>query len=244
MIDYPLRGIVLVDNRKRWTGHQVLHPQLHGVAEVEHRGGDLRESEEHYRHSVELNPQIPWTADNQGNILSSSTRWMAACWEMSSSTRRVVERWMEPANGELRGSSRTIASVMASVSGRTIENVVPWPRTALASLVVLLLLMPHLGNPVLFFILAAIIYLAYGGGFGTMPATAGDYFGVKNAGAIYGLMLIAWSIAGVVGPILISWLFGSDEPNYTLGYTTMGVIGLAAVLLTFVTRVPRGREAA
>ncbi|HEX6486292.1 MAG TPA: hypothetical protein VF012_06250, partial [Nocardioidaceae bacterium] len=67
--------------------------------------------------------------------------------------------------------------------------------------------------------------------------------GVKNAGAIYGLMLIAWSIAGVVGPILISWLFGSDEPNYTLGYTTMGVIGLAAVLLTFVTRVPRGREA-
>ncbi|MBF9196544.1 bifunctional diguanylate cyclase/phosphodiesterase [Microvirga terrestris] len=35
----------------------------------------LRESEEHYRHSVELNPQIPWTADSQGNILSTSTRW-------------------------------------------------------------------------------------------------------------------------------------------------------------------------
>ena len=43
--------------------------------------------------------------------------------------------------------------------------------------------------------LGAVIYLCYGGGFGTMPATAGDYFGVKNAGAIYGLMLIAWSIA-------------------------------------------------
>ncbi|MBD2747547.1 EAL domain-containing protein [Microvirga sp. BT688] len=35
----------------------------------------LRESEEHYRYSVELNPQIPWTADSQGNILSTSTRW-------------------------------------------------------------------------------------------------------------------------------------------------------------------------
>jgi MFS transporter, OFA family, oxalate/formate antiporter len=107
-----------------------------------------------------------------------------------------------------------------------------------------LLALPHAGSPALWFALGAVIYLCYGGGFGTMPATAGDYFGVKNAGAIYGLMLIAWSIAGVVGPILISWLFGSDEPNYTLGYTTMGVIGLAAVLLTFLTRVPRGREVA
>ena len=41
--------------------------------------------------------------------------------------------------------------------------------------------------------LGAVIYLCYGGGFGTMPATAGDS-GV-NAGAIYSLMLIAWSIA-------------------------------------------------
>ncbi len=35
----------------------------------------LRESEEHYRYSVEFNPQIPWTADAQGSILSASSRW-------------------------------------------------------------------------------------------------------------------------------------------------------------------------
>lgn len=35
----------------------------------------LRESEEHYRHTVEQNPQIPWTADPDGNILSVSSRW-------------------------------------------------------------------------------------------------------------------------------------------------------------------------
>ncbi len=102
-----------------------------------------------------------------------------------------------------------------------------------------LVLLPHASNAVLWFVLAAIIYLAYGGGFGTMPATAGDYFGVKYAGAIYGLMLVGWSIAGVVGPILVSWLFGDGEdPNYTLGYTVMGLIGLAAVLLTFITKKP------
>jgi len=35
----------------------------------------LRESEEHYRHTVEQNPQIPWTADPRGQILSVSSRW-------------------------------------------------------------------------------------------------------------------------------------------------------------------------
>jgi diguanylate cyclase (GGDEF)-like protein/PAS domain S-box-containing protein len=38
----------------------------------------LRESEEHYRHTVEQNPQIPWTADPKGSILSVSSRWADA----------------------------------------------------------------------------------------------------------------------------------------------------------------------
>lgn len=44
--------------------------------EADHRQAEraLRESEEHYRHSVELNPGIPWTADPQGNIIAVSSR--------------------------------------------------------------------------------------------------------------------------------------------------------------------------
>jgi OFA family oxalate/formate antiporter-like MFS transporter len=109
---------------------------------------------------------------------------------------------------------------------------------------VCLLILPHASNAVLFFILAAVVYLCYGGGFGTMPATAGDYFGVKYAGAIYGLMLIGWSIGGVIGPIVISSLIG-EEKNYTLGYTTIGIIALASMVLTFITKIPsRTRETA
>lgn len=108
-----------------------------------------------------------------------------------------------------------------------------------------LLLIPHASNPVLFFVLAAIVYLCYGGGFGTMPATAGDFFGVRNAGAIYGLMLVGWSLGGVIGPIVISWLLGGDaEPDYTLAYTTIGIIALVSVGLTLITRRPRERAAA
>jgi OFA family oxalate/formate antiporter-like MFS transporter len=106
---------------------------------------------------------------------------------------------------------------------------------------VCLLLLPHASNAILFFLLAAVIYLCYGGGFGTMPATAGDFFGVKNAGAIYGLMIIGWSIGGVVGPLIAAALIGEDD-NYTLAYTTLGIIALAAVVLTFITKMPRTRK--
>ncbi len=35
----------------------------------------LAESEDHYRHAVELNPQIPWTSEPDGTILAASLRW-------------------------------------------------------------------------------------------------------------------------------------------------------------------------
>jgi OFA family oxalate/formate antiporter-like MFS transporter len=106
-----------------------------------------------------------------------------------------------------------------------------------------LLAIPHSSNPILFFILAAIVYLCYGGAFGTMPATAGDYFGVKNAGAIYGLMLIGWSIGGVVGPVIASALIGEDGA-YTTAYTTIGIIALVSIVLTVITKLPRDRAEA
>ena len=106
-----------------------------------------------------------------------------------------------------------------------------------------LIALPHAESAVLFSILAAIIYLCYGGTFGTMPATAGDFFGLKNAGAIYGLMLVGWSLGGILGPVLASALIGDDKA-YTVAYTAVGAIALAAVVLTFVTKPPQRRRTA
>ncbi len=103
---------------------------------------------------------------------------------------------------------------------------------------VCLLLIPHVTNAAAFGVLAALVYLCYGGGFGTMPSTAGKFFGVKNVGAIYGLMLIGWSIGGVVGPLLIASLIGSEKA-YTLGFTVIGIITLLALVLPLVTKPPR-----
>ncbi|USQ77651.1 L-lactate MFS transporter [Ornithinimicrobium cryptoxanthini] len=103
---------------------------------------------------------------------------------------------------------------------------------------VALLAIPHAGNVALFYILAAVIYTCYGGAFGTMPSTAGDFFGVRHAGAIYGLMLLGWSIGGIIGPMLISWLVGEDGA-YVLGYTVVGILALAGAILPFITRPPK-----
>ncbi|MCK0111808.1 MFS transporter [Ornithinimicrobium sp. F0845] len=101
-----------------------------------------------------------------------------------------------------------------------------------------LLAIPHAGNVALFYILAAVIYTCYGGAFGTMPSTAGDFFGVKHAGAIYGLMLIGWSIGGIIGPMLISWLVGEDGA-YVLGYTVVGIMALVGAILPFIAKPPK-----
>jgi MFS transporter, OFA family, oxalate/formate antiporter len=103
---------------------------------------------------------------------------------------------------------------------------------------VCLLLIPHVGNEALFAILACLVYLCYGGAFGTMPSTAGKFFGVRYVGAIYGLMLIGWSIGGIVGPLLIASLIG-EEKAYTLGFTVIGIITLVSLIVPLVTRKPR-----
>ncbi len=129
----------------------------------------------------------------------------------------------------------------AAVSGRL--GRMPTFIAILALEGICLLLIPHVHNPVLFFILCAVVYLCYGGAFGTMPATAGDFFGVKNAGGIYGLMLIGWSLGGVVGPLIAAALIGTDK-DYSSAYTTIGIIALVAIVLPVITRLPRTRTSA
>jgi OFA family oxalate/formate antiporter-like MFS transporter len=98
------------------------------------------------------------------------------------------------------------------------------------------LILPHASSPLLFAALGALIYLCYGGGFGTMPATAGDYFGLRHAGAIYGLMIIGWSLGGVVGPLLVAAL--ASGKAYTTAFTTIAVMALVAIILPLITRPP------
>ena len=58
----------------------------------------------------------------------------------------------------------------------------------------------------LFVLITLVILTMYGGGFATIPAYLADIFGTQHVGAIHGRLLTAWSLAGIVGPMLISYL--------------------------------------
>ena len=90
--------------------------------------------------------------------------------------------------------------------------------------------------------LAFIILLCYGGGFGTMPAFAADYFGPANVGSIYGLMLTAWGFAGVLGPTLIARIRQSSG-HYAQALHVISISVLVSAILPLITRPPRVERA-
>src|SRR5579872_20698 len=103
-------------------------------------------------------------------------------------------------------------------------------------------LIPHVTGFGLLTTLAFIVLLCYGGGFGTMPAFAADYFGPTNVGSIYGLMLTAWGFAGVLGPTLIARLRQSTG-HYSQALHVIAVIVLISAVLPLITRPPESDAA-
>ena len=74
---------------------------------------------------------------------------------------------------------------------------------------VLYALVPYFGttgNLVLFVLCFGVILSMYGGGFATVPAYLRDMFGTRYVGAIHGLLITAWSGAGVLGPVLVNYI--------------------------------------
>ncbi len=104
---------------------------------------------------------------------------------------------------------------------------------------VLFWLLPSLHTVAVVTTVAFIILLCYGGGFGTMPAFAADYFGPKFVGPIYGLMLTAWGFASAFGPLLIAHT-RQNTGHYASGLHILAVVLLFSAILPFLVRPPQG----
>src|SRR5467141_69397 len=79
--------------------------------------------------------------------------------------------------------------------------------------------------------------MCYGGGFGTMPAFTADYFGSKNVGPIYGLMLTAWGFASAFGPLLIAYMQQANGTYRGALHTIAGIMAVS-LLLPLVVHPP------
>src|SRR5438270_1422969 len=98
--------------------------------------------------------------------------------------------------------------------------------------------MPRIHSFSPFTILCFIVLLCYGGGFGTMPAFAADYFGARDVGSIYGLMLTAWGFAGVFGPMLIANI-RQTTGRYSEALSIIAAVMAVSAIVPLIVRPPR-----
>ena len=152
---------------------------------------------------------------------------------------------------ELAGASAVVAASMVGVAsignavGRVfwawVSDSITRRATFLVMFVIQVLmfwLMPGIGAVTLMTILTFIALMCYGGGFGTMPAFAADYFGSKHVGSIYGLMLTAWGTASVAGSLLVAHL-RQTTGSYHRPLHVIAALMAISVLLPLLIRPPR-----
>jgi OFA family oxalate/formate antiporter-like MFS transporter len=94
----------------------------------------------------------------------------------------------------------------------------------------LFFVLPRVSEFGLFTTLCVVILLCYGGGFGTMPAFCADYFGAKDVGSIYGLMLTAWGFGSALGPVLIARVRQTTGHYDQALYILAGILAASAIL--------------
>ncbi|HLV40326.1 L-lactate MFS transporter [Xanthomarina sp.] len=111
-------------------------------------------------------------------------------------------------------------------------------RLILSSQILVFILMMFTSNPWIFGVLVCYVLLCYGGGFGAMPSYILDVFHAKLMPIIYGVILTAWSIGGIVGPQLAAFIrdFYANSPEMIGPRTYMaGTILLSIGLLVSLT---------
>jgi MFS transporter, OFA family, oxalate/formate antiporter len=91
-------------------------------------------------------------------------------------------------------------------------------------------------------VFCSMVLLCYGGGFGTMPAFAADYFGAKDVGSVYGMMLTAWGVAGMFGPTIIAQV-RQVTGRYQGAMTILAVVMLVSTVVPLIARPPKAVEA-
>lgn len=89
------------------------------------------------------------------------------------------------------------------------------------------LILPNVSSALIFQALMFVSMTIYGGGFAVLPAFIGDLFGTKQLGAIHGLLLTSWSMAGVFGPLMAAFIkeqLGTETAFYVFaGLITVGI---------------------
>jgi OFA family oxalate/formate antiporter-like MFS transporter len=92
-------------------------------------------------------------------------------------------------------------------------------------------------NVVLFYALLALVYYCYGTQLSVYASTSADFYGTKNVGFNYGLLLLAWGVAAILGPFLGGRVFVATG-EYRFAFFVAAGLSLVALATLFLARNP------
>jgi OFA family oxalate/formate antiporter-like MFS transporter len=88
-----------------------------------------------------------------------------------------------------------------------------------------------------FYALLFVVYYCYGTQLSVYTALAGDFYGTKYLATNYGVLLLAWGFAGVLGPLIGSRVYVSTG-TYQYAFFGSAILACAALGLLSIVRPP------
>ena len=132
--------------------------------------------------------------------------------------------------GVFNGLGRILWSSLSDYFGRANTYILFFAFQMMA-----FILLPKIGIEIVFLVVLLTIITMYGGGFAMLPAFLGDLFGTKQLGAIHGLVLAAWALAGVFGPTVYD-LVKRSTGSLDITLAIFGGLFLVALIVSILMK--------
>jgi OFA family oxalate/formate antiporter-like MFS transporter len=91
-------------------------------------------------------------------------------------------------------------------------------------------------NVVWFYVLLAAVYYCYGTQLSVYASTSADFWGTRNIGFNYGLLLLAWGVAGILGPFLGGRVYVATGEYWDAFLAAAALSVLAVASLSLIRR--------
>ncbi|HEY3238897.1 MAG TPA: MFS transporter, partial [Acidimicrobiia bacterium] len=151
------------------------------------------------------------------------------------------------------GTTLLVVGAVGNAGGRILSG---WMSDAVGRLNVLriMIAISAVGMPILYlvgdaqltfltFVLIFVIYWCYGTQLSVNASTTSDFWGTKNAGINYGMLFLAWGVAGYFGPRVGGALF-DRYGDYQAAFYIAALLALVALVSELLARRPKVPAAA